>query len=113
MNGDDNHGLSAAQLALMRKILAASAARIARVDLFGSRAQGTHRPNSDIDLALHGDLTAREIAGLAGQFQESSMPVAVDVVAYERVQSAPLKAHIDRVAKTLFNREQLTAILAE
>ncbi|GHV18854.1 hypothetical protein AGMMS49959_01850 [Planctomycetales bacterium] len=112
MNGDDNHGLSAAQLALMRKILAASATRITRVDLFGSRAQGTHRPNSDIDLALHGDLTAREIARLAGQFQESSMPVAVDVVAYERVP-APLKAHIDRVAKTLFNREQLTAILAE
>jgi predicted nucleotidyltransferase len=102
------HGLSASQLALLRKILAPSAERIVRVDLFGSRAQGTHRPSSDIDLAIHGNLTTQEIARLAGQFQESSLPVAVDAVAYERVNYSPLKAHIDRVAKTLFSREQLT-----
>ncbi len=40
-------------------------------------------------------------------FGESPLPVSVDVLAYDRIGQAGLKAHIDRVAVPVFSREDL------
>lgn len=49
---------------------------------FGSRARGTAKPYSDLDLAVLGPapLTLSELAALAEAFQESALPFKVDVV---------------------------------
>ena len=52
------HQLSQQQLAVLRAVLAPFADRIELVGIFGSRATGMARPNSDIDLVLYGDVEA-------------------------------------------------------
>jgi uncharacterized protein len=100
-------GLSSAQRQTIRTILAQNADDIARVDVFGSRARGTQRPNSDLDLVLHGSVDEAVIDRLWTLFQESNLPFSVDVKSYEQTQYAPLKAHMDAVCKTLFTRDEL------
>ena len=106
----DGHGLSVKQLAQVRAILATFADRITRVDLFGSRATGRWRPNSDLDLILHGNLSERDVDRLWTIFQESSLPFSVDVTSYDLVTYPPLKEHMDRVRKPLFSAEQLQSV---
>jgi predicted nucleotidyltransferase len=77
--------------------LIANAARripeIRQVVLFGSRAKGTHKPGSDVDLALRGDNldyeSAIRMAGILNE--ETPMPYFFDVVNYETVTEACLK----------------------
>lgn len=88
-------------------VLSPFADRIKRAAVFGSRALGTARPASDIDLVLYGDLSEADVARLWTLFDESSLAVSVDVVDYARLGQQPLTRHIDAVAQTLFTREEL------
>lgn len=97
------HGLSPRQLAAIRRILQPWAARITAVEIFGSRATGNHRPNSDLDLLLHGDLDQRAIDRLWTLFHESNLPFAVDVSSYDLISHEPLREHVDRVRRPLFD----------
>ena len=97
-----DHGLSSRQLATVRRILQPWAHRITAVDVFGSRATGAWRPNSDLDLLLHGDLDDREIDRLWTLFHESNLPFAVDVTSYDLTTHEPLREHMDRVRRSLF-----------
>ena len=103
-----DHGLSDASLTLLARTIAQCGEGVTRVDLFGSRATGAHRANSDIDLALHGDVTDATIDRLRTMFLESSLPVSVDVTSYERAYP-PLRRHIDAVARFLLSVEDLKA----
>lgn len=107
------HGLTTRQMALIRQILAPYADRIERVDLFGSRAKGTQRPNSDVDLVLHGTLSAKDVDRIQALFRESSLPYSVDVKDYARIAYPPLREHIDRMARRLFTHEQLTDFILQ
>lgn len=95
--------------AIIRRILCPYAEMIDRVVVFGSRALGTARPASDIDLAIVGHLSESQIARLWTQFDESYLPVSVDLVDYWRLGETPIRRHIDLVGKTLFSGEQLKA----
>jgi predicted nucleotidyltransferase len=68
-----------------------------RVFLFGSRALGTGRPTSDIDLALLSDdpLPADLVARLKGEFEESTIPYTVDVIDLSQVDE-PLRERVWR-----------------
>jgi|GEM_PF-315214 predicted nucleotidyltransferase len=69
--------------------------------VFGSRAKGTHRNGSDVDLALKGDTmsyqTAVQIASILNE--ETLMPYHFDVLDYHSIEYAHLVAHIDRVGQ--------------
>ena len=100
----DPFGLTADHRDLLRDILATSGDRIDRVAVFGSRATGRYRPNSDLDLVLYGSADAAVCDRLWTLFQESPLPFSVDVVSYAAIDSPPLRAHIDAVARPLFVR---------
>ena len=100
--GNGDHGLSPRQLATVRRILEPWADRITAVDVFGSRATGAYRPNSDLDLLLHGDLDERAIDRLWTLFHESELPFAVDVTSYDLTTHEPLREYMDRVRRPLF-----------
>ncbi len=97
-----DHGLSPRQLATVRRILEPWTDRITAVEVFGSRATGAYRPNSDLDLLLHGDLDQRTIDRLWTLFHESNLPFAVDVSSYDLISHQPLREHVDRVRRPLF-----------
>lgn len=101
--------LTPRQRDLVQAVLAPFAARIDRVDVFGSRAMGTARPNSDINLAIRGQLSEAEVDRLWTLFDDSYLAVGVDVLAYERVGYPPLRAHIDDHGVPLFTKADLLA----
>jgi len=74
--------LTDAEAATVRAILKAHLPARTRAGIFGSRATGTCKPWSDLDLALKGDgpLSLAVTAALAEAFAESDLAWKVDIV---------------------------------
>ncbi len=77
------------QLALVRKILHEYVPG-ADMRVFGSRATGTQKPMSDLDLCIMGEksLDALTRSHLEDAFSESILPMKVDIVEWARVSEA-------------------------
>lgn len=95
------------QRAVLRAVFARYADRIDWVDVYGSRAMGTARPGSDVDLAIGGEVTEEDLAAIRTDLEESELSIFADVIAIDMVRHAPLKADIARWAKRLFDRTDL------
>ena len=96
-----DHGLTHQQLRIIGDTLRPFADKITTVGLFGSRATGTYRDNSDIDLVLYGPLSAADIDRIYTLFEESPLPIKVDVVAFDRISHPLFKQHITTVMQPL------------
>jgi len=70
---------------------------IARAIIFGSRAKGTHRLDSDIDIALDGNISPLEAESIAGDLEEFPLPYRFDVVALRHATNEALLEHVERV----------------
>jgi predicted nucleotidyltransferase len=102
-----DHGLLGRHLAMIAEVLVPFAEAIESVGLFGSRATGTQKPGSDINLVLYGPLTEPMVDRLWTRFLESLLPFPVDVVAYSLITEPALKKQIDAVMRPLMVREDL------
>ena len=67
-----DHGLIPSQVQKIKSIVSQSAPEAERVALFGSRANGTCKNHSDIDLVIYGDMDRVAINGLSTLFLESN-----------------------------------------
>jgi predicted nucleotidyltransferase len=75
---------------------------VEQIILFGSRAKGTFRNGSDIDLALKGkSISADDILDLRLNLDELNLPWEIDLLHYETITDPAVKEHIDRVGITL------------
>jgi predicted nucleotidyltransferase len=71
---------------------------IRRVILYGSRAMGTFRPGSDIDLCLEGEtLGLTELLALEGRIDDLLLPWKVDLSLRHQIDNPSLLEHIGRV----------------
>ncbi len=102
---DAEFGLIPGDLAAIRRILSSFPA-IDRAAIFGSRALGTSRKGSDIDLAIFGPgIDFDVVAGLKAQLEEKSpLPYTFDVVDRTHLAHAPLATHIDTVGQEIYTR---------
>ena len=75
---------------------------ITKVILFGSRAKGTARPNSDIDLAVQGIESDLCLEALALELDELPLPYRFDVKAIATINNPALLAHIARVGLAIY-----------
>jgi uncharacterized protein len=80
--------------------------QVVRARLFGSRALGTQRPESDIDIALDGEVDDFLAARIAGELDELALPYDFDVQAYATVRHGALREHIDRIGLPIFARDE-------
>ena len=65
--------------------------------LFGSRAAGTFRPTSDLDIALFGNrLTFIEQAKISLEIEDLDMPQKIDLLIYQKITSQKLQNHINK-----------------
>ena len=98
-------GLSENDLTLIARA-AKQFPEIQQVILFGSRAKGTHKPGSDVDLAIKGKRLAYESAiRLASLLnEETPMPYFFDVVNCDTIAEPQLIEHIDRVGVVIFEQ---------
>jgi proline iminopeptidase len=71
--------------------------QIERVLIFGSRAKGSARPGSDIDLAVCApQMTDLEFAQLWNAIDDLPLVFKVDLLHWDRLANAPLKDKIRR-----------------
>ncbi|MEI7957976.1 MAG: nucleotidyltransferase domain-containing protein [Verrucomicrobiota bacterium] len=92
----NSNGLTQQEEELIRDILRRHP-KVTEARLFGSRAKGTAKPNSDVDLALWGEISELQAASIAGELEELPLPYTFDLQAYEQIRHQPLREHIDRV----------------
>ena len=101
-----NHfGLTDSEQELIREVLRHHTAVI-EAKIFGSRAKGNSQPNSDVDLALWGNISVSALAAIAGELDELPLPYTFDVQVYDALRHRPLREHIDRVGKDFYARDK-------
>lgn len=81
--------------------------KIDQVKIFGSRALGSYRAGSDIDLALEGrSIELNDLLDVRVKLDNLILPYRFDLVDYRSLaDNDPLKEHIDRVGKVIFTRD--------
>ena len=95
-------GLPIATLNTIRGILADVPA-VKKAVIYGSRAKGTNRPGSDIDLTLFGEALDLDALGhMATRLEESPIPYQVDLSIFELIDHAGLREHIERVGQVFY-----------
>lgn len=78
---------------------------VERVRIFGSRAKGNWRSWSDIDLAIEGNISHRNLSLLKSALQyESPFPFSTDVIEYSQVNQN-IREHIDRVGQVIYSKD--------
>ncbi len=75
------------------------------VFVFGSRAKGTYKQGSDIDLAvMNQGVKDAVIDKMKSDFEDSSLPYIVDLINYHTLKHQELKVHIDRVGVSFYKK---------
>lgn len=79
--------------------------QVERVVLYGSRAKGSYRPGSDIDLTLEGSgLSLEQLLAIENQLDELLLPWMIDLSIRDRIDNPALLEHIARVGVPFYER---------
>ena len=86
---------------------------IEQVILYGSRARGTHKPFSDVDITLLGvGLTRSHLSRLMADIDESSLPYFFDISLFAKLTNPDLIEQIEQTGVVLYRRGE-NAFVAE
>jgi predicted nucleotidyltransferase len=77
---------------------------ITAVVLFGSRAKGTAKYNSDIDLAIFGIQEELAVEAISMELEELPLPYKFDVKAFDTIRNSALREHIKRVGIMVYEK---------
>lgn len=79
--------------------------KVDKAYVFGSRAKGNYRPDSDIDIAIKGqELTTDDIISMAVAFEAEGVTYKIDLIDYNNIKEPELRNHIDRVGIEFYSR---------
>lgn len=99
-----SHGLSQSSVERIISVLR-QFPDIDKAVLFGSRAKGTYRHGSDIDLALAGqELNWRVLGRISDQLDDLMLPYRFSVICLGNRTDPEVVEHIARVGIPLFQR---------
>ena len=71
--------------------------QIREVILYGSRALGTYKPGSDIDLTFKGELLNNQVINkISISLDELYLPYTFDLSVYDQIENADLLEHIKK-----------------
>ncbi len=76
--------------------------QIQQVILYGSRAKGTQREGSDIDLAIQGDLTLPQLLKIENTLDDLLLPYHIDLALMHHIYNPKLLEHIGRVGEVFY-----------
>lgn len=100
-------GLKDMEIKALRDVLA-SVPEVEEAIIYGSRARGTNRKSSDIDMTLKGDnLTYLQLALLDAKIDDLYLPYFVDLSLYSMIKNVDLIASIEREGKVLYSNEMI------
>jgi type I restriction enzyme S subunit len=75
--------------------------------LYGSRAKGTYKPYSDIDLALKGDLDLSKKWLIEFELDDLLLPYKMDISIFHQITDPDLISHINRIGKVFYQKYKL------
>ena len=104
MKCNDRVFLSSRERTTIASILEPMLSRIGDVKVYGSRATGRARPASDLDLVVFPPVARRDLMDLRFAFEESDLPIKVDVLAWDEIDYQPLRDEIFRYAVSFFDK---------
>ena len=97
-------GLNDTELQALRTTLA-SIPEVEEAIIYGSRARGTNRVASDIDITLKGSaLTYLQLALLDSRIDDLYLPYFVDLSLFSMLKNPDLLESIDREGKVLYKK---------
>ena len=83
---------------------------VEKVILYGSRAKGTYRPGSDIDLTLMGSaLNLKTLFRIETELDDLLLPYMIDLSIFDHIDNPDLLDYIRRVGKVFYQREEARA----
>jgi len=76
--------------------------------LYGSRAKGTHKQGSDIDLTLRGgaDMTLPVLYRIMDELDDLLLPYTIDLSIYADMDDPDVMAHIRRVGLVFYEQDE-------
>ena len=81
--------------------------QVKEVLLYGSRAKGTFKLGSDIDLTLKGDdLNLKLLNKIGLDLDELLLPYIFDISIYNHITNKDLLGHIERVGLVFYRKNQ-------
>ena len=78
--------------------------KITKLIIYGSRAKGTYKPGSDIDLAIVGEISLEELNKIAIELDDLDSPYTFDLCIYNKLKNVDLKEEIDKVGQIILSR---------
>ena len=79
--------------------------KVDKAYIFGSRAKGNYRPDSDIDIAIKGyAITLDDILKMSVAFEDTSVTNKIDLLDYNEIKEPALVEHIDRAGIEFYSR---------
>ena len=79
--------------------------KVDKAFVFGSRAKGNYRPDSDIDIAIKGyEITTDDIIAISVAIETKGVTYKFDLLDYNGIKELALKEHIDRVGVEFYSR---------
>ena len=106
------YGMTDEELELLCSLFARQK-EIEQVILYGSRAKGTHKPFSDVDITLLGiGLSRSHLNRLIADMDESSLPYFFDVSIFNKITNPDLIEQIEKTGVVLYRRED-NSLVAE
>ena len=78
---------------------------VEKVVLYGSRAKGTYKPGSDIDLTLYGNkISLKQKNNILDELEELDLPYSIDLSVFNQLSHVQLRDHIERVGVVFYAR---------
>ncbi len=97
-----NTGLNISDIEKIRRVFALYL-EVEKVILYGSRAKGSYKPASDIDLTLIGRNLNLDIQQkIEMELDDLLLPYKFDISIYHKIKNKELIEHIERVGKPFF-----------
>lgn len=80
---------------------------ISEAVLYGSRAKGTYRNGSDIDLTLKGEgLSSSDVWQLSSDLDDTFLPYSFDISVLNEISNPDLVEHINRIGVVFYKRQE-------
>lgn len=104
----DVFGLSDLVVDKIRTVLR-NHSEVEKCTIYGSRALGTYRPNSDIDLTLTGEnLNFSTLLKIENELDDLLLPYQIDLSIMSKIDNQNLIDHINRAGKVFYQKIQKT-----
>ena len=94
-------GLRAEEVDGIRRVLAAHPA-VDKAVVYGSRALGTHRAGSDIDITLIGQMPWSELNEIETDLDKLDLPYTIDLSLESQIESQALRQHIRKHGQQIY-----------